>query len=544
MFALGLTGALAVPLTLPGTAVADSASIVFNDPASGGPLTAGSLRLSGRVSVEAPTGTTTALYLVDVSRSTEEPRGLDCDGNGALDANDDLNGDGRTGDILDCEISGVKALDASLAPSDGIRTGLEAFSSGAVVADLDPSAGVTPFVPAGYTGGDPRPRVVTAARSLARNRIKRFTHFEIEAGSGTNLDAALRMALETLPAASTGPRWIMLLSDGKAAISDQTVTRISNSGVRLRSYALGSDVGCGSTGVLARLAAATGETCVNVKDPAQLATALVSSQPRDVESVEVAVGGVTVAADVDPVGNWSTNLSFGEGTYTAVATARLRSGATVSAQRTFSVAGAPATGGGTPGPSTPPPPPPGVVAPGPGALLATRVQVRRPTPIRARLPKKVSGAVGPAGATASSGALAGSTVQLQAHRAGKGTWATVGKATTDGSGAYQLRWQRRRNVDRLRVVLLPGGSHAGARAGVPQPLISWCRVKRATATDRDVTCRTTAAKGKLAKAKVAGKVVDRAKVRRHTFTVTVKKPVGRYVLVVKLGPGRKARLPL
>ena len=75
-----------------------------------------------------------------------------------------------------------------------------------------------------------------------------------------------------------------------------------------------------------------------------------------------------MAATVDAVGGWRASFALGAGTYTATVRAVLASGVTQSAQRTFTVAAAPA------GPA------PGTVTPGPGALEATVVKVARPKP--------------------------------------------------------------------------------------------------------------------------------------------------------------------
>ena len=127
---------------------------------------AGTIDLTGRIGV-GPGEMTTVLYVLDATSSTASPTGLDCSGNGALGPEDDLNQDQSVGDILDCEIAGVGALNRSLAASSGLQVGMVAFANQAAVADLDPVGSAT-FVPPGFTGGDPRPRIDTVDTSPRR----------------------------------------------------------------------------------------------------------------------------------------------------------------------------------------------------------------------------------------------------------------------------------------------------------------------------------------------------------------------------------------
>src|SRR5690606_965478 len=84
-----------------------------------------------------------------------EPLNQDCDGDGTsgtvpgtaqpADRDDDANDDGWLGDTLDCEISGVLALNRSLSGT-GTRVGLVPFAEVAVAADVVVDVGTQPLV--------------------------------------------------------------------------------------------------------------------------------------------------------------------------------------------------------------------------------------------------------------------------------------------------------------------------------------------------------------------------------------------------------------
>ena len=531
------TGLLVMPGLSTPAALAAGASITIADPGS---PSAGTVTLRGAVSpgTTGTTGTPTVLYVMDASGSTKNGAGSDCNGDRSSTSADDLNGDGSVGDTLDCEIAAINAVDASLVGSSpGLMTGLEAFSERAAAADLDPSpASAPPFIPAGFTGGDVQPRLRTVANSVHRTRILQFTDLDL-GGRATNLGLAVNTALDTLAAAPAGPKLIILVSDGSGADDALPTTRLQASGVKLRSFAISSNPdACDGGSGLAALAGATGETCHLVANPAALATSLTSSQPDSIADVSVTVGGLTVRADVDPVGGWTAAFSIGPGSYTASATALLSSGAVVSTTRPFTV------GPAAPGASAPPP---GVVRPGPGSLIATGITARRPRPHRALLPASVSGAVGlasPAGLK-STRKLNGATVVLQG-RAGAGTtWTTVGRTKVVG-GNYTVTWKRVAKIKALRVQLRSFAGLAPSPAlAVPVAKISHCTVKKVGAR-KQLTCHTTVKAGTKVRLLNGDRVLDRTRVRGGLITVTSTRPFTGDVLSVDLTPRRHIRLSL
>lgn len=324
---------------------------------------AGAVSLRGSVSADAETDVTSVVYVIDVSDSTRAPSGRDCDGDGVVGApGDNVNGDGTVGDVLDCEIQAVLALDHSLVGAPHVAASLEVFGSEAAMVDLDPAQGVTTAAEPGHTGGDPQPRLETAARSIRRGFVGQYTPSSV--GGNTDFDRATRQALEVLSAAPPGPRYIMFMSDGGKETatnvfpSASTLAALRSSGVRLRGFAAGLAEGCAEGSALERLSTATRETCTVASSPTALTARLVGSAPDAVNRVEVTVGGTTVVADVDAVGGWRAGFLVGAGTYTGRVTATFRSGVVLTATRTFTVV--PAAGG----------PAPGTVAPGDGFTAA------------------------------------------------------------------------------------------------------------------------------------------------------------------------------
>ena len=312
--ATGMSLALAAGLTLAvlGTAspaAAAGGTITIDPPGS---PTAGPVTLRGTVGLD-PGEVTSVVYVYDATDSTESPAGADCSNNGALGPEDDFNADGGVGDVLDCEIAGVVALNNSLAATSAVQAGIVAFANKAAAADLDPVGSAT-FLPPGYTGGDPRPRLETVARSVVRGEIGLYDPKPLGgSGAGTAFDNAVQAALATLAGAPAGPKWIMFLSDGQAPIDDGVLAQLSGSGVKLRSFGIGQDATCAKSSSLSKMAAATGEACTLVPQPAALTAGLTGSQPDAVNSVSVTIEDVSLAASVNAVGGWSATFNLGAG---------------------------------------------------------------------------------------------------------------------------------------------------------------------------------------------------------------------------------------
>jgi hypothetical protein len=530
--ATGMSLALAAGLTLAvlGTAspaAAAGGTITIDPPGS---PTAGPVTLRGTVGLDAGE-TTSVVYVYDATDSTESPAGADCSNNGTVGPEDDFNADGGVGDVLDCEIAGVVALNKSLAATSAVQAGVVAFANKAAAADLDPVGSAT-FLPPGYTGGDPRPRVETVARSVVRGQIGLYDPKPLGgSGAGTAFDNAIQAALATLAGAPAGPKWIMFLSDGQAPIDDAVLAQLSSSGVKLRSFGVGQDATCAKSSSLSKMAAATGEACTLVPRPAELTAGLTGSQPDSVTSVSVTIENVSLAATVNAVGGWSATFKLGAGTYTVTAKALLASGSTLSAHRSITVA--PGSGG----------PPPGSVSPGAGSLKATVVKVDRPKPSRSALPSVVTGRVGLLrhGLTVTR-KLNRARVLLQARATIGAPWTTLDRDRVDEAGRFVLRAKPKAGHPLLRVELLPHRRFAGTAANVPPAPISACKVT-SKGKAWTVRCLTIAKDGTLARLAKDGKLVDTARVRDDAFRLHGRGAVRGHVIEVRKG-SRTYRLRL
>jgi hypothetical protein len=504
--ATGLVGAASAGAAAP--------TITINDP---GPLTAGPVQLSGLVTT-GDAQTTTVLYVIDRSQSTDQPVGNDCNGSGGPDAGDNLNGDTAVGETLDCEIAGVIALDNSLAGSPGsLQVSLERFSTTAEAINLGTTA-----TPVFFTHpGDPA--IATNSKALRRGNTT-------DNPTGTNFDPAITTALNTLAGAPAGPKYVLLLSDGKGPVSQSTVDAARAAGVHVRAFAIGGEAGpsCDTGKSLAKLAAATGETCSVVTSPAALGAALTGSQPASISSVQVALAGKIFPATLDLSGGWKVPLSLGAGSYTATATATLSNGAKVATTRALTVAPS-ATG-----PATGP-------APGTATgttLTATKVLVRRPASSLTALPGRVTGIVGRTGAgtrpVVTSG-LQGAVVELQGRAGITGAWAQVTNARVSSSGTYALTWTPRARFHHLRVVLLSFKEFGGSASAVPNGPIFACHIKKKGGARFTATCHTIAKKGTAVQLLKNGHAVSTTAVRKgHVLRVSGRGKLTRFVVSVNV----------
>jgi hypothetical protein len=517
--------ALMAPTALPaaGPAAAADAQITIADP---GTPPAGTVTLRGTVSTGSATETTSVLYVMDASGSStrldpDVPSGYDCNGDGAAPSGDDLNGDSMSGTPLDCEIKAVLTMEGQLASSTGtLRTGLVGFAQLAEAASIDATNPDTALLPPGSVG------LSTAVSSITRTRIHQLVEKDL-GGNETNYGAALTKALAVLGTAPAGPKHIFILSDGGRSDDAIDFAAVTASGVAVRAFDLSGADGCEEDKPLARLAAATGEVCIPVSNPSQLAAQVAGSTPPSIRQVTVTVGGVTVAAAVDAVGAWRASLTIGQGSYTAVAQAHLTSGAVISTSRAFAVGAA--SGGSTP-------PPPGTVNPGTGTLLATDIRAKRPKPHRTRVPLEVKGRVGTPGASGlvATPALDGATVELLGKTRRADPWRVVARDQVE-DGRYALTWKKRKmrrlDIRHVEVRLANFGPYAASTSAIKTAKISNCKVRRDDGR-RVLTCHTTLPNRTRARLLDHGDVIDRARVRNGKVKVVTRQRLGDKVLVL------------
>ncbi len=254
-------------------------------------------------------------YVVDVSGSTEYSSTLnqDCNGDSVVDNDDDLNGDGQVGNTLDCEIAGVLALNNSFTGLVGVDVSFVPFGSYASVADVGPDPGVqastTPVEQ--DADGDSVVDLETVATSLDAGEINEFTLMSLDTGTNfANALISINDAFATQPAGESNIAF--MLSDGvgsqSAAELEAALTATVAAGTIVNTYSVGAGAsGCGSTAQLHQIAVTTGGACVEVLDPAELASVLTGATPAGIDSVEVTLnGGGATIANLDALGNFDT----------------------------------------------------------------------------------------------------------------------------------------------------------------------------------------------------------------------------------------------
>jgi Tol biopolymer transport system component/PKD repeat protein len=334
-------------------------------PGSEAPASTDPLQVSGTVSLStASTRPYNAAYVVDVSGSTGDVWGRDCDGSRTVNSADNFNGDSRTGDILDCEIAAVIALNTAVAGVPSSVAGVVALggavTSGqpaAALADMAPDAGEQSATPAGaIVSGQQRGHVETVLRSLREGFVGQYTPKTI--GANTDYDAALeKMNAFFLgrPGSSTNVAYFMSDGEPNAGTFDTTLDgplqMAVYRGVRIFTFAVGTNAGGCATGQpLQVVASRTGGTCTAVSDPALLGAAV--STPAALDRVDVRLdSGTPVTAVVDDTTTpptWTASIPGGlpAGTHTLTATAHASDGSTVSATSTVTGLAAPVADAG------------------------------------------------------------------------------------------------------------------------------------------------------------------------------------------------------
>ncbi|MEM6366262.1 MAG: Ig-like domain-containing protein, partial [Planctomycetota bacterium] len=183
--------------------------VIEIQPESGTEFLAGSaITLSG-TATSAP-GAVNAVFLLDLSGSTRLVTGLDANFDGVIDEHDDLNGDGRTGDLLDREIGltmetvrrlSDSATDVRVAVAAWTASNI-AFPSGGEMLDV----GSPRFNQIFVNPSDPQAMadLQTAVQSLSHRQQGLATHSgasqfrDFVIGPGNNYDQSLETLLEVL----------------------------------------------------------------------------------------------------------------------------------------------------------------------------------------------------------------------------------------------------------------------------------------------------------------------------------------------------------
>lgn len=307
--------ALAATINLPG---GTALSTDIMQPADGALIAypAGDVQTSGTASIGEglPSPDTTFVYVIDVSDSTYENGGGSCGG--------DLNSDGESDSILDCEIAALLALNsAAIANGTVDEVGLAIFGEEGAAADMTAGGADQPL-----TAPDAGTDVATVIASVHHNDgvfdyppkhragVTEFTHKDV-GGDGTNFAAGLAAARSIVEASTNPHKVVVYLSDGDSnrgttADFDAALDALVASGAVIRSFAVGnlSRVSCtgGSAGTLQAMAERSGGSCSQITVPADLPNDIV---PAVIQSQLIALSlSVDGGAPVDITGAASPAL--------------------------------------------------------------------------------------------------------------------------------------------------------------------------------------------------------------------------------------------
>ncbi len=270
------------------------------------------ISVTGRAVIGDLNAKTNIVYIVDVSGSTTGNFKQDCDGNGTVDELDNFANDFFTGSILDCEVSGILALNQSLLSqvnNGQVNIGLVLFGSRAAIADISPDSGQQNFTPLNADGAT---HLDTIARTLAKGSIGLYLPKLVS--SATNFYAALTVvndAFETQPAEVKNIAFFLSDGYGGNNIYREALQATKNAGITVYTFSIGfGGAGCDEDEELGIIAKETGGECTEVPDPSNLSAILPSLDSSEVNRVEVRLNGNDpVVVTPNSLGYWSADLS-------------------------------------------------------------------------------------------------------------------------------------------------------------------------------------------------------------------------------------------
>jgi LPXTG-motif cell wall-anchored protein len=290
------------------TTTGQTIEVVINTPVDG--LAPGSTLVTGKVSIGLLGTNLNVVYVIDVSGSTSSGAATsgagDCNGDGAVNSDDDINRNGRPGQVIDCEIAGVLALNNALKARPGAEVGAVAFASTARALDVNPGAGQQDFTtPGADNDADGVPDLETVVRAL-------------DAGGGTNFDAALSSMNQVFSGQPASQKRVgVFLSDGAGRLTTGSGSPLAdavNAGIVVNTVAVGTgSAGCLPGSGLRTIADMTGGTCTDIQDPSQLPAALANlggGAAPGLQKVQISVnGGAPIDATFDSLGNFQATVT-------------------------------------------------------------------------------------------------------------------------------------------------------------------------------------------------------------------------------------------
>ncbi|MEN8039953.1 MAG: vWA domain-containing protein [Actinomycetota bacterium] len=245
--------------------------------------------VEGTASIGYGTADLTITYVVDVSGSVNDSANGNCGG--------DVNDDGLSDTILDCEIAAVLALNAAAASSGWVdEVGLAVYGRYGAAADMSPIVGIDPT-----TSPSAGPaHVYTVATSVVASPTHAgptdFTAKHVNRAN-TNFAEGLGAAGTIVGASTSASNLVVFLSDGRsndgAGYFGANLGELAATGAVVHTFAVGQGSSCsvGSDGTLQEIANATNGTCTEVQNPADLAGLVSGLLTSELHHLELTVDG-------------------------------------------------------------------------------------------------------------------------------------------------------------------------------------------------------------------------------------------------------------
>lgn len=222
---------------------------------------------------------------------------------------DDLNGDGAPGQVVDALIAGLLPFTQSLGSSANVDVGIVWFSNTAFTVDMGPGAGTQSFLspPNVDLSGNAVPDIEDIVNSLDVTSVGQFT--PQSSIFGTNYNAALaemNALFAQQPAGETNIAFFM--SDGKPNMGGP-LTGVGSpladavaAGTIINSFGFGTGAAtlCQPGEPLDVLATSTGGTCTIAENPANLGTKLPTATSAEIVRLELYVNQSLAATIFGP----------------------------------------------------------------------------------------------------------------------------------------------------------------------------------------------------------------------------------------------------
>src|SRR5574341_44450 len=222
--------------------------------------------VTGTASIGQGNPDVTLIYVVDLSGSTELSGGC---GVG------DVNGDGNSDSILDCEVAALISYTNTAASGGSVdEFGIAVYASEGATADMQPAGGSQLF-----TGSASDVNTVLASMDGGGGVTNVDEFSDVSVGEFTDFSAGLADTQTLVNNASNTYKFVLFLSDGKSnenegnAFSSRAATLAASSNTQVFTFAIGSGSSCTeddhpndpNTGTLAEIGPCTVTTAANLQ---------------------------------------------------------------------------------------------------------------------------------------------------------------------------------------------------------------------------------------------------------------------------------------